>query len=62
MSQTWNPDPGWEGRAQKEISKLGVGLNSQQQVSIVVPTSSDRSLAAALAFHAAKLLKEKKKT
>jgi hypothetical protein len=47
----------------KEISmsQLGVGLNSQQQVSIVAPTPSDRMLLAALAFRA-KLLRRKTET
>ncbi len=37
------------GKDAKEIlmAQLGVGLKSQQQVSIVAPTSSDRRLAAA---------------
>jgi hypothetical protein len=46
MSRALDPDPGWEGRMQKEslMSQLDVGLDSQQQVSIVALESFPREV------------------
>jgi hypothetical protein len=54
------PRVGGKGVKEISMSQLDVGFNSQQQVSIIAPTSSDQVLAAALAFYA-KLLTDRRR-